>query len=109
MADYTGKYIGRYLIREQPGEGGMAVVFRAFDTNLECDVAVKFVRTDQIIPAQLDQMLKCFEHFLPKISRICSSTFTTSPLYTFFCRLPFFINFHGLGPCFRTLMADFRG
>ncbi|MBI9044578.1 MAG: SUMF1/EgtB/PvdO family nonheme iron enzyme [Anaerolineaceae bacterium] len=61
MADYTGKYIGRYHIREQLGEGGMAVVYRAFDTNLERDVAVKFIRTGQIGADYQDQMLKRFE------------------------------------------------
>ncbi|MBI9043504.1 MAG: SUMF1/EgtB/PvdO family nonheme iron enzyme [Anaerolineaceae bacterium] len=61
MAEYTGKYIGRYHIREQLGEGGMAVVYRAFDTNLERDVAIKFIRTDEIGVKYHDQMMKRFE------------------------------------------------
>ncbi|MBI9047270.1 MAG: SUMF1/EgtB/PvdO family nonheme iron enzyme [Anaerolineaceae bacterium] len=69
MADYNGKYIGRYHIREQLGEGGMAVVYRAFDTNLERDVAIKFIRTGQIVPDMLDQMMKRFEREAKALAR----------------------------------------
>ncbi|MBI9046260.1 MAG: SUMF1/EgtB/PvdO family nonheme iron enzyme [Anaerolineaceae bacterium] len=70
MAEYTGKYIGRYHIREQLGEGGMAIVFRAYDTNLERDVAVKFIRTGQIVPDLLEQMLKRFEREAKALAKL---------------------------------------
>jgi serine/threonine protein kinase len=46
--DLTEKSIGHYLILEQLGELGMAVVYKAFDTHLEIGVAVKVIRLDTI-------------------------------------------------------------
>ena len=61
MTTLVGQNIGRYHIVEQLGQGGMAVVYKAFDTRLERDVAIKVIRTEMILPAQLQQMLKRFE------------------------------------------------
>jgi serine/threonine protein kinase len=62
MTIEPGTDIGRYHILEQLGEGGMAVVYKAYDTRLERDVAIKIIRTDQFAPAQLERVLKRFEH-----------------------------------------------
>ncbi len=42
-----GQSLGRYHIVEQLGEGGMASVFKGYDTSLERFVAVKVIRTDK--------------------------------------------------------------
>ena len=47
MTSLIGQSLGRYHIIEQLGEGGMATVYKAFDTSLERDVAIKVIRTDQ--------------------------------------------------------------
>ncbi|MBN2385534.1 MAG: serine/threonine protein kinase [Anaerolineales bacterium] len=60
MPDRIGHSLGRYHILEQLGEGGMATVYRAYDTRLERDVAVKVIRTDLFGPAVLGQILKRF-------------------------------------------------
>ncbi len=46
MQSLAGKTIGRYHLLEPLGEGGMATVYKAFDTRLERPVAVKVIRTD---------------------------------------------------------------
>lgn len=47
MLNLIGQSLGRYHIIEQLGEGGMASVFKAYDTSLERFVAVKVIRTDK--------------------------------------------------------------
>ena len=45
----AGDYVGRYLLQSRIGRGGMGLVYRAFDTELDRTVAIKF------LPAELEQ------------------------------------------------------
>ena len=70
MSNLTGQSIGRYHILEQLGEGGMAIVYKAYDTRLERNVALKVLRIDQFIPAQLHMVLQRFEREAKALAKL---------------------------------------
>ena len=70
MPNLIGQSLGRYHILEQLGEGGMATVYKAYDTLLERDVAVKFIRVDQFAPAMLERILKRFEQEAKALAKL---------------------------------------
>ncbi len=70
MSYLIGKSLGRYHILEQLGEGGMATVYKAYDTRLETDVAVKVIRTENILPSVLERTLKRFEREAKSLARL---------------------------------------
>src|SRR5689334_21662332 len=47
-----GQVLGHYRIEAKLGEGGMGVVYRAFDTHLDRPVAIKVLRADATTNAE---------------------------------------------------------
>ncbi len=70
MTNLIGQSLGRYHILEQLGEGGMAIVYKAYDTRLERDVAVKIIRTDLFGQAVIERILKRFEREAKALARL---------------------------------------
>ncbi|MBS4016457.1 MAG: serine/threonine protein kinase, partial [Candidatus Latescibacteria bacterium] len=70
MTNLTGQSIRRYHILEPLGEGGMATVYKAFDTRLETDVAVKFIRTEALPQNAIERALKRFEREAKSLARL---------------------------------------
>ena len=70
MSKLEGQSIGRYHIIEPLGEGGMAVVYKAFDTHLECEVAVKVIRVDNLPRNAEERALKRFEREAKVVARL---------------------------------------
>lgn len=71
MMNYlSGHSLGRYHILEKLGEGGMAVVYKAFDTHLECEVAVKVIRLDNLPRNAEERALKRFEREARSVAKL---------------------------------------
>src|SRR5690349_16736108 len=52
MDPVVGESLGHYRIEVKLGEGGMGVVYRAFDTHLDRPVAIKILRADATTSAE---------------------------------------------------------
>ncbi len=70
MTDLSGQYLGRYYLAERLGEGGMAVVYRAYDTRLERDVAIKIIRSGAFPIDATAELLKRFEREAKSLAKL---------------------------------------
>jgi serine/threonine protein kinase len=70
MTNLTGESLGRYHILDQLGKGGMAVVYKAYDTRLNKEVAVKVIRTENLPPSGVERALKRFEREAKAVAQL---------------------------------------
>ncbi len=70
MAGFIGKTFGRYQILQLLGEGGMATVYKAYDTRLEREVAIKVIRRDAFAQDDMEMLLKRFEREAKSLGRL---------------------------------------
>ena len=70
MATFKGAEVGRYKIGEKVGEGGLAVVYKATDSNLDTEVAVKFLMLERLSIAASDVVRKRFKMEAQKMAQL---------------------------------------
>lgn len=70
MDSLVGKNLGRYHIIEPLGQGGMAAVYKAFDSSLERNVAIKVIRTDKKEGTEQDEFLKRFQREAKSLAQL---------------------------------------
>ena len=70
MTGFIGQNFGRYQILERLGEGGMATVYKAYDSRLDREVAIKVIRRDAFPADQLDMLLKRFERESKSLAKL---------------------------------------
>jgi eukaryotic-like serine/threonine-protein kinase len=70
MAGLIGQNLGRYQILERLGEGGMATVYKAYDTRLEREVAIKVIRREAFPPEEMELLLKRFERESKSLAKL---------------------------------------
>ncbi|MEW6402884.1 MAG: SUMF1/EgtB/PvdO family nonheme iron enzyme [Chloroflexota bacterium] len=70
MSGLIGQTFGRYEILELLGEGGMATVYKAHDSRLEREVAIKVIRRSAFPPEEMEMLLKRFEREAKALARL---------------------------------------
>ncbi len=91
MPDFTGQSTGRYHILESLGQGGMAVVYKAYDTSLDINVAIKFIRTERLSPEVAEKSLKRFKIEAQKTAKLTHPNIIPVTDYGDFNGVPFLV------------------
>lgn len=89
--DYSGQRFEQYQIIEKLGQGGMATVYKAYDTRLERDVAIKVVRKESIPPEQLARILKRFEREAKALAKFLHPNIVPVHDYGYFKGAPYLV------------------
>jgi eukaryotic-like serine/threonine-protein kinase len=91
MAISPGTSIGRYHIIAELGQGGMANVYRAYDTRLKKDVAVKLIRQSAFSSESIPTMLARFEQEAVSLARLTHPNIIPIIDYDYYDQAPFLV------------------
>ena len=99
----------RYRIVSLLGEGGMATVYKAYDTRLETEVAFKVIRTEQFAPAVLERVLRRFEREAKALARLTHPNIVKVTDYGEHEGAPFLVMEYLPGGTLKHLLAERAG
>ncbi len=69
-----GKMLGRYRIDKKIGQGGMAFVYKAYDTHLERNIAIKVIRRGAFPEEQQKKILQRFHREAISMAKLSHSS-----------------------------------
>lgn len=91
MKNYSGKTINQYYLAKDLGQGGMVVVYKAFDNALNRDVVVKMVRTEDLDGTKQTDILQRFTLLADKLKRLNHPNVAPVLDYGFFEEVPYLV------------------
>lgn len=108
MPDLIGQSLGRYHILEQLGEGGMAIVYKAYDTRLEREVAIKVIRTEKLTLETIPKALKRFDREAKALGKLTHPNIVPISDYGEFDGKPFLVMPHLPGGTLKEIIKRGR-
>lgn len=102
LQSMIGKTFGRYQIIEELGQGGMAVVYKAVDTVLERNVAIKMILPGQ---QQSEKFLKRFQREARTLAQLSHSSIVKILDFGEFDGTPYLVMEYIPGGCLSDLMG----
>jgi serine/threonine-protein kinase len=104
--EMLGREVGRYKILELIGKGGMATVYKAFDTRLDREVAIKFIRSEVFPVAELDMLHKRFEREAKSLGRLSHPNIVPVIDYGEFEGVPYLVMIYVSGGTLRDRLGE---
>jgi len=97
--------IGRYQITALIGRGGMAEVYRALDTRLDTEVAIKFIRVDEFPPSVLRSVVKRFRSEAKSMAQLSHPNIVKVSDFGTFEGIPYLVMDHLPGGTFKQYLG----
>ena len=91
MKNYSGKTINQYYLAKDLGQGGMVVVYKAFDNVLNRDVVVKMVRTEDLDGKKRTDILQRFMPLANSLLQLNHPNIAPMLDYGFFEDVPYLV------------------
>ena len=91
MTIQPGTQIKSYQIIELIGRGGMAEVYKAHHVDLNIDVALKLIRTDQFPPSIFREVVKRFRNEAQKMAQLTHPNIVRVSDYGTYKEIPYFV------------------
>lgn len=91
MKNYSGNTINQYYLANHLGQGGMVVVYKAFDTSLNRDVVVKLIRTEDLDGNMQAGIYRRFPTIMRELSQLTHANIVPILDFGFYEDVPYFV------------------